>query len=167
MVWARCGRGRGVDGRWGAAGSATGRPGEEGRPTIRRQPPHAISAPMRQTEMAATSLAAVPPAQYGLSSSSRNAMKRARHTEAHSRMAKSSGGPTVAGASGRLQLKPSDAALVFIVAALHENAFATHDRAIARDCAPVEFASPPNHTMHAPRAMICESPAPIVPFGTR
>ncbi len=77
-------------------GIAIGRAGDEGRPTIRRQTPHAISSPMRQTEMAATSLAAVPPAQYGLSSSSRNAMKRARHTEAHSRMAKSSGGPTVA-----------------------------------------------------------------------
>src|SRR5260370_24453320 len=140
MVWARCGRGRGVDGRLRVPGIAIGGPGDEGRPTIRRQTPHAISAPMRQTEMAATSLAAVPPAQYGLSSSSRNAMKRARHTEAHSRMAKSSGGPTVAGASGRLQLKPSDAALVGIVAALHENSFAAPDRSIARDCV-IGFAS--------------------------
>jgi hypothetical protein len=37
-------------------------------------------------------IAAVPPTQYGLSSSSQNAMKRARHTEAHSQTAKSSGG---------------------------------------------------------------------------
>src|SRR4029077_4187265 len=49
-------------------------------------------------------IAAVPPAQYGLPSSSQNAMNRARHTEAHSRMAKSSGKPSVAGTSGRLQL---------------------------------------------------------------
>jgi len=54
-------------------------------------------------------IAAVPPAQYGLSSSSQNAMNRARHTEAHSRMAKRSGKPSVAGTSGRLQLNRGEA----------------------------------------------------------
>src|SRR5260370_33263141 len=72
-------------------------------------------------------IAAVPPAQYGLSRSSQNAMNRARQTEAHSRMAKSSGGPIVASASGRLQLNRNDAALACIVVIPSENALATRN----------------------------------------
>src|SRR6202047_3558297 len=75
-------------------------------------------------------IAAVPPAQYGLSSLSQNAMNRARHTEAHSRMAKSSGGPAVASASGTLQLNRSDAALACIAAAHYANGPCTRDRLI-------------------------------------
>src|ERR1700730_13237712 len=77
-------------------------------------------------------IAAVPPAQYGLSSSSQNAMNRARHTEAHSRMAKMSGGAAVASASGRLQLNRSDAALACIAAAHYANGRCTCDRLIDR-----------------------------------
>src|ERR1700730_16842090 len=97
-------------------------------PIIRNQPLR-IEAPSCGWH----TIAAVPPAQYGLSSSSQNATNRARHTEAHSRMAKSSGGPAVASASGRIQLNRNDAALACIVAAHYANGPCTGDRLIDRD----------------------------------
>ena len=59
-------------------------------------------------------IAAEVPAQNGLSSSSQNATKRARQTEAHSRTPKSSGGPAAVSASVKLLSNRGDAALVCI-----------------------------------------------------
>ena len=78
-------------------------------PIIRNQPLRS-EAPScgRQT------IAAEEPAQNGLSSSSQNATKRARHTEAHNRTLKSSGSPAAVSASVKLLPNRGDAALVCI-----------------------------------------------------
>ena len=59
-------------------------------------------------------IAAEVPAQNGLSSSSQNATKRARQTDAHSRTPKSSGAPVAVSASVNLPVNRGDAALVCI-----------------------------------------------------
>src|ERR1700681_664446 len=81
-------------------------------------------------------------------------MNRARHTEAHSRMAKSSGGPAVASVSGRLQSNRSDAALARIVATLYANDRRKMRSADRTNRAPVELASPLKHRMNAPRWIV-------------